>query len=393
MSTTRKLAVLGSLYAAQGLPFGFFTQALPSVLRSLGLSLESIGLASLLAAPWALKALWAPVVERTGTLRRWILGLQAASVVGVLLLAGLDPRASLAVLAGAVLLTNLLAATQDVATDGLAVATLDDAERGWGNGLQVGAYRVGMILGGSALLVLFDRAGWTVTLLAMAAGLAVFSAPLALDRTFGRIAPVQERGRFAWDWLGLPGALPWMAVLVGFKLGDYLVQGMLRPWLVDLGTDLTTMGVLLGGGGFGAGLAGALLGGALVGPLGRARALVVFGLAQAAVLGLYAAVAATGTVGPALWAAVLLEHLVGGCATAALFTAMMDASRETHGSTDYTLQASVVVLASLIGAAASGFLAARVGYAAHFGFAAIVALAGPALAAVPACTAIVRRVG
>ena len=40
---------------------------------------------------------------------------------------------------------NLIAATQDIATDGLAVRMLDARELGLANGIQVGAYRVGMI--------------------------------------------------------------------------------------------------------------------------------------------------------------------------------------------------------------------------------------------------------
>jgi hypothetical protein len=46
--TTSKLLLLGSLYLAQGLPDGFFRQALPVMLRAQGLSLENIGLATLL---------------------------------------------------------------------------------------------------------------------------------------------------------------------------------------------------------------------------------------------------------------------------------------------------------------------------------------------------------
>lgn len=57
----RRLAILGALYVAQGLPFGFFTQALPVRMRESGMSLEAVGLASLLAAPWALKWLFALV--------------------------------------------------------------------------------------------------------------------------------------------------------------------------------------------------------------------------------------------------------------------------------------------------------------------------------------------
>ena len=64
MSTPAKLGLLGCLYFSQGLPFGFFTQALPVLLRKQGFSLGQIGLSSLLVVPWALKFLWAPAVDR-----------------------------------------------------------------------------------------------------------------------------------------------------------------------------------------------------------------------------------------------------------------------------------------------------------------------------------------
>jgi hypothetical protein len=37
-STASKMGLLGSLYFSQGLPFGFFTQALPVMLRKQGFS-------------------------------------------------------------------------------------------------------------------------------------------------------------------------------------------------------------------------------------------------------------------------------------------------------------------------------------------------------------------
>ena len=43
------------------------------------------------------------------------------------------------------------------------------------------------------------------------------------------------------------------------------------------------------------------------------------------------------------------EHLASGMATAALFTAMMDACADGSAATDYTVQASVVVLATGVG--------------------------------------------
>ncbi|MCK7473190.1 MAG: hypothetical protein MZV49_06060 [Rhodopseudomonas palustris] len=56
-----------ALYVAQGLPYGFFTQALPVLLRDAGLSLKAISATSLLFLPWALKFLWAPFVDHRGS--------------------------------------------------------------------------------------------------------------------------------------------------------------------------------------------------------------------------------------------------------------------------------------------------------------------------------------
>ncbi len=392
MSTPRKLLILGALYLAQGLPYGFFTQALPVLLREMGVSLEDIGLASLLALPWALKFAWAPFVDRLSTPRRWILALQAAATALALVLAAMDPGSSaLQLMLGAVLLTNLVAATQDIATDGLAVSMLSPQERGLGNGLQVAGYRVGMILGGGLLLVVFEQAGWSATLAGMAALIALSSGPLLRSPELGaKRPPPIESSPNPWSWIQRRGALGWILILVAFKFGDYLAQGMLRPWMVDSGLTMTEIGLMLGTAGFGAGLLGALAGGLLVNPMGRRRALVVFGLAQTTGVAAYAACIALSLTGPALWAAVVYEHAVGGMATAALFTAMMDASRSEHAATDYTVQASIVVLASGVASALSGFGAKAFGYDGLFALGSVLSLLAPALAAVPALMLITR---
>ena len=65
---------------------------------------------------------------------------------------------------------------------------------------------------------------------------------------------------------------------------------------------------------------------------------------------------------------------------------MMDASREERGATDYTLQASVVVVGSLAGAAVSGVIADQLGYVGTFTLGAILAFAGPLLVKIPSMT-------
>jgi PAT family beta-lactamase induction signal transducer AmpG len=315
--------------------------------------------------------------------------LQAVAVALALGLAVLDPMAqgggALRALAVAVLLTNLVAATQDVPTDGLAVRVLDEASRGLGNGVQVGAYRAGMIVGGGVLLVAWEALGWPAAMLGMAAVLALASAPLALAPAVGA-APVPARPERAhpWDWIGRDGAWAWVAVLVIYKLGDHLAQGMIRPWLVDVGYSEGDIGALLGLGGFFAGLVGALGGGWAVPRVGLGVALVGFSALQITGPLAYALAVAAGPTWPVVAAAAAWDHLAGGMATAALFTAMMQASRPSDAATDYTLQASVVVLASGLGAALSGVVAAQVGYLGVFLTGAALAVLAPLLVARPA---------
>ncbi|MEY2930432.1 MAG: hypothetical protein RL033_1181 [Pseudomonadota bacterium] len=314
-SRSAKLLLLGTLYFSQGLPFGFFTQALPVLMRKEGFSLGAIGLSSLVATPWALKFLWAPAVDRfsmarLGRRKSWIIPLQLASFALLGALALLPPTMTTFLVA--FLLLNLLAATQDIATDGLAVDLLQPQERGWGNGLQVAAYRVGMIVGGGALLLVYERIGavgvfGSMALLTLLATLPVWSAsePPARPVPLG----AARRGR---HFLRRPGALRVILLLVSYKAGDAFATGMLRPFLSDLGLDLKDIGWLLGTVGFCAGLAGALAGGALVQRLGRRRSLLAFGLLQVLSVAGYAwlALDRPGFVALAFWCG--LEHFASG---------------------------------------------------------------------------------
>lgn len=387
MSTTAaRIVLLGSLYLSQGLPFGFFTQAVPVLLRQQGASLPEIGLANLLALPWALKFLWAPLVDRVGPGRRRLvlLPLQALAVTVLVGLAFVDPARGVSALLVAVLLTNLVAATQDIATDALAIDTLPPEERGVGNGVQVAGYRLGMVLGGGALLVLFERIGWVASFLSMAALLGLASVPAWRWRENPRGWSRGEAEGVDWAalavWWRASDTAAWLLLLATFKLGDALATAMVRPMLVDAGLSLADLGWMLGALGSAMGLVGALLGGWLAGRVGRRPALVACGLLQSATLVGYAWAAAHPSLG-AFWAAGAAEHLFGGMATAALFTAMMDACRPARAATDYTLQASVVVAATGGGSLVSGWIAERLGYPGHFLLSAAVGVAAVALVA------------
>ncbi|MDY7093802.1 MAG: MFS transporter [Acidobacteriota bacterium] len=403
MKALRKFTLLTSLYLSQGLPYGFFRQALPVLLRQQGVSLAHVGLSNLLALPWALKFLWAPLVDRVGWrrlgLRRsWILPLQGLAILTLLAMGFLDAATQLELVLAGILLINLFAATQDIATDGLAVGLLSHAERGLGNSIQVAAYRVGMVVGGGFLLILIDWLGWTSLFWVMAALLTAASVPIVLYREpscdSGRASQATPQDRLCdsgrasqdeeeeapqrpgfWDFLEIlrrPGMAWWLLLLLLFKGGDNLTTGMLNPFLVDLGLSAGDIGSLVGLAGFAAGLVGALAGGWWVVRLGRVRGLVTAGLLQAlgaagyAVPALFAASVPALASLPALYGFCILEHFTGSLVTVTLFTMMMDVSRVRTAGSDYTLQASVVVVAQLGGRSLSGFSAEALGYAGNF---------------------------
>ena len=376
----RKLVLLGSLYLAQGLPYGFFTQALPVLLRNQGLALPLIGLAQLLMLPWALKFLWAPLVDRVeaprrGRRRAVIVPLQLACILVLATLAlAATPGAMWALCVG-VLLVNLFAATQDIATDALAVETLAPDERGLGNGLQVGAYRVGMVIGGGAILWVFGRAGWTVAFLAMAGLLAVASVPIVLHRETPAQPTPRPKAGLLRDALARPGFAAWAVVLVTYKTGEWFATAMLRTFLTDAGQSIDQLGVMIGIVGFSAALAGSLIGGAATAWLGRRRALVGFGVLQTLAIGSMSLAVIAPSV-PMFYAITVAEHLTSGMATAALFTAMMDFSRPNAAGTDYTMQASIVVIATGAATLLSGVSAHALGYASHFVVAAALSAVG-----------------
>jgi hypothetical protein len=92
---------------------------------------------------------------------------------------------------------------------------------------------------------------------------------------------------------------------------------------------------------------------------------------------------------PALYVLAAAEHFAGGMATAALFTCMMDWCGPSSSATDYTVQASTVVIATAARRPPAGFSAQALGYFGHFCLATVLALG--AVVAVRCCFHRCRR--
>lgn len=369
----RMLVTIGALYFTQGLPMGLAFMALPAIFRALGYSTEAIGAMGIVILPWALKFLWAPPVDRLrrgplGRRRNWIILAQIALAL-IYVLTGFVGRAtpSAPVIVGLLLFVNTVSATQDIATDGWAVEELRGPYLAWANGLQIGAFALGMLVGGAATVTVFDWGGWMPAFGLLAALAALSTVPVLLSP--------ERRSENAADQHQTPsllvtvrrrGAVLMISVAATFHFAHAMVGAMLGPFLIDAGLSLADVGMITGTGIAAIAVFGGGAGGFFTRRFRAERVAVTSGLAAALALGLWAAATFT-TLSTGLAVAIIaVTGLAGGVAYVAFFTIFMRWSSLQQAGTDFTLLQCTESCTNIIAAISAGQLAALLGYGGLF---------------------------
>jgi MFS transporter (putative signal transducer) len=165
-------------YVVQAMPMHFFYVALPAILREAGVPLTAIGLVSLVYLPWALKVMWAPLVDRWRLggrvpYRNWVILMQALAAAGFLASATLTVATDVSWVLGAAVVIAFACATQDVAMDGWAASTLRGTGMTWGNVAQGAGGALGGLMGGGLILAFYGPFGWSGLCLILAGVMAL----------------------------------------------------------------------------------------------------------------------------------------------------------------------------------------------------------------------------
>jgi len=164
-------------YFCEGLPYSIIRTVSAVFFRDNGVSLEGIGLTSLFGLPWTLKFFWAPLLDRYGTKRQWLLLMQLLLAGLLLIAAALAPLSQATPLIGITLFVgSFLAATQDIAIDGYYLETLDQQGQARFVGYRVMAYRVAMMAGTGIIATIGTTRGWPIAFGMSALILALFFA-------------------------------------------------------------------------------------------------------------------------------------------------------------------------------------------------------------------------
>ncbi|MCU4580208.1 MFS transporter [Acinetobacter gyllenbergii] len=381
--------LLFSLYWAQGLPVGFMTHALPVILRAQGVSLAHIGGFGLLMLPWSIKIFWAAYVDRLGIsrfghYRSWILPTQLSSVIILVILSffpiqTLDQPSYLLVFFALLLIMNLTGATQDIATDGLAVNLLKSDQQHWGNTFQVIGSRLGFIVGGGAVLWCLDWLGWQKTFLALACLVFLNTLPVLFysepqhksEDTLNKAHAQSfiQAVKSYLDYFQSSSELKaWLLVLISFKVADGLAGPLLKPLMVDMGLNFTQIGVFITMFGAIAALLGAAVAGLLLKYFSRIHCLIVFSFLKIISLSAYAvlgyAYESQFYIAP-VWLYVVnaIEDACSAMLLVVMLTLIMQYSRKPFAGTDFTFQVSIMATVSGFLYLFSGVIGDWLGYA------------------------------
>ncbi|MBC8950839.1 MFS transporter [Xenorhabdus sp. TS4] len=386
------LLTLAGVYTIQS-TIGMLTlQSMPAFLRNHGVTPDKIGLLYLLMLPWALKFLWAPAVERyrksgsgDTTPRRIMLcgNLLIALLFGLMSLA--KPAEHMPLIIAALFLITLCLTVVDTTTDGHAIDRLSPQHRPWSNVMQVGGSYLGAIIGSGLFLYLISLYGWHIGAGMLVIVILLMSLPILFIRktqgqgesnaskTSGILSP---RPSLKSALRRTPVKQALLLILL-CMIGTRLSLGMLSPFLVDRGVDLTQLGIIAASGGALAGLSGVLIGGIVVRKLGAVQTLLAVMLLECLVLvSIFWLAQQPETPLSLLSAAYVFITLITATKFVALYTQMMSLAAGIQSGVDFALMQSADMSIAIICSMLGGLIVTKASYASLFALASLFTLAG-----------------
>lgn len=374
-----KMAALLFLGFSSGLPLFLTSRTLQAWMTVEGVDLATVGQVSLLALPYSLKFLWAPLMDRyvppfLGRRRGWLVITQVLLAISIAAMSLHDPKLGLRLLFINAVLISFFSASQDIVVDAYSVDVLNDREMGAGASLKVVGYRAALILTGGLALVLADQMPWPYVYVAMAVlmGVGIATAFVAPEPVLRNAPPAT-----LFDAVGRPfhefftrsgmvtGALLLLFIVL-YSLADRLVQNMYTPFLLAAGYTQTEIGAIQGVLGLAATIIGVLAGGAVVAKIGINRSLWVMAVLQLASNLVYYGLSITEKDVGLLTGAIIVENFCGGLVTAGFVAFLMSMCSRQFSATQYALLSSFMSFARDVLVAPSGGIAERTGWPQFF---------------------------
>ena len=402
----RRVFVILLLGFSSGLPLLLVFQTLSAWLEESEISLTTIGWFSLASTAYALKFLWAPLVDRVplpfltnffGQRRAWMIFSQLLIAMSMLGLGQSDPALDLWVVALWAVALAFASATQDIAVDAYRIESLDEEQMGAGSANYVLGYRIAMLTAGAGALFIADIWGWYVAYALMAilmsvGLLTVLFSPEPKSR-FGveTATQMQKITDFVSWYAHLPFFLRsvivrlyeavicpfsdfmsrphWAMILLFvalYKYGEALLGIMANPFYLDIGFSKSEIAAVSKGYGLTMTLVGGYLGGILVARYGIMKALLYAGILQCIANLAFTAQALIGYSVPMLAFTISIENLTAGMATTAFIAYLSSLCNIAYTATQFALFTSLMNVARTVFASGGGWLADNMDWSIYF---------------------------
>lgn len=387
----RNLAVIFYLGFASGLPLMLTLSTLSAWLKESGISLQAIGLSTLVGLPYALKFLWAPLKDaydvpiltrRLDRRRAWLFTTQLALASCLYVIGFYDPAADLRAVMIFSVLIAFCSASQDIVSDAYRIELQQQRHLGTGAAVQSFGYRAGMLASGAGSLYLASVLPWGLVyqimgaVMGLCAVIALFcpknpgeAVRGAYDLIGSFVNPLRDfLARANWGYIAL--------FALTFKLGDAFATSLATPFYLELGftkPEIATISKIFGPAAF---LAGGFIGGWLVEKIGMWRSLWYGGWLQAIGILPFAALAVAGHDLVMLTIAIGAEAVTSGLGSAAFVAYLSSLCNARYTASQYALLTSLMAVARTVLSSGSGYVAVETGWPLFFVLAALLCLPG-----------------
>lgn len=404
-----RMLVIFLLGFSSGLPLILSGSTLAINVKDSGGSLEAIGLYALVGLPYTLKFTWAPFLDAWrfpflskwfGHRRSWLLFSQILLFFTILALGSLNPLLSPFLLGLAAFAVAFSSATQDILIDAFRVEYLKNNEQATGTAYYVLAYRIGLLVGGAALILLVASLkdigisstdawfyGYVAAACLMFIGIGTTLATREPTESLSRkkrnddtdgATRYRDTGtpfsRLYYsvtnsfrDFLLRPDAIFVLLFIVFYKFCDTFAGIMIGPFLLDIGFSLKSYASIVKGIGFFASILGGFAGGFIARNQPIGRSLLIAGILQMiSNLGLIWQ-AWIGVSALSLSIVISIENFTGAAGTV-IFVAYIAAlcNNPLYTATHFALLTSLSSIGRVFLPSLSGFVAVAMGWIPFF---------------------------
>ncbi|WP_441601687.1 MULTISPECIES: AmpG family muropeptide MFS transporter [unclassified Dyella] len=372
---------------SSGLPFLLVSYTVAIWLRKHGIVLKEITMIASAGMFYALKFLWAPLLDhvrlpgalgRLGQRRSWLLLAQFAVMGGLLAMARLTPS-QLPLFVAATLVVAFFGATQDIAVDAYRIEIAPTATQGALVATYSLGYRIALIITGAGALILADHLDWPViyVVFALAMLIPILATLFAREPDVVRTTPPSWGAamqlsvidpfadffrRYGWALASVT-----LLFILLFKIPEQAtVGGVMGPFYLDMGFTQTQIGTITKLWGVWIGIVGVFVGGAAVARWGAWRSLgVSMVLAGASNLGYLWLIAHPGNLA-VLTVVISVENFTLGVLGPPIVAYLSSLVSREHTATQYALLSSMVNLPGKVLGFFAGGIAMTTGYGGYF---------------------------